>query len=355
MRIKRKIYTVVALLALIVAGLVWGVHWWQTGRYFEETDNAYVHTDSVAIRAETSGRVMTVPVKANQHVQAGMLLVELDATDARAQLAQATAALAVARADETRMQRQYTLQEAQIKEVETQIASAQAEVDQAQLHLERSRRLASQKYTSEQQRQDDEADLAVARANLAARRAAVVSARKQLEVIESQQESARASREAAEADLAESRHRLAKTRLKAPMDGVVGNLSVEPGTLAQPSLTLMQLVPVQSAYVIANYKETQTARMRPGQPVHVHVDAYPDIAFEGVVNSLAPSTGARYSLLPQDNATGNFNKIVQRVPVRIHLTGPREALGQLRDGLSVVPEVDTRELKPRADDTQDAS
>ena len=114
--------------------------------------------------------------------------------------------------------------------------------------------------------------------------------------------------------------------------------------MASASLTLMQLVPVKSAYVVANYKETQTERMRVGQPVSLEVDAYPDIEFEGVVDSLAPATGTEFSLLPTDNATGNFNKIVQRVPVRIRLTGPADALPRLRAGLSVIPSVDTREI-----------
>ncbi len=160
---------------------------------------------------------------------------------------------------------------------------------------------------------------------------------------------AEANLDAASADLDYARHQLDKTRIVAPRDGVIGNLRVEVGTLAQPSLTLLQLVPIESAYVAANFKETQLERIRVGQPVAVHLDAYPDITYEGIVDSLSPATGTEFSLLPQDNATGNFNKIVQRVPVKIRVTGPTEALSQLRAGLSAVPEIDTRHLEPQND------
>ena len=174
----------------------------------------------------------------------------------------------------------------------------------------------------------------------------MVSAQRQLAVAESDVTRAEANLDAANADLDYARHQLDKTRIVAPRDGVVGNLRVEAGTLAQPSLTLLQLVPIESAYVAANFKETQLERIRIGQPVEVHLDAYPDTTFDGVVDSLSPATGTEFSLLPRDNATGNFNKIVQRVPVKIRITGPVESLGQLRAGLSAVPEVDTRDLTP---------
>ncbi|MBZ9559160.1 HlyD family secretion protein [Halomonas coralii] len=339
---------VVALVAVVALAALawWGWHWWRTGRFLEETDNAYVHTDSVAIRAELSARVAEVAVDDNQSVARGALLVRLDDDSYRDQVSQAQAQLAVATASIAQATRRVALQQAAIDEARAQVEAAQADVDQARQHLERSSKLASRNYASRQQREDDQAALRVARATLAAREASVISARRQLAVAESDVDSARANRDAAEADLARARHQLEKTRIVAPRDGVVGNLTAEAGTLAQPSLTLLQLVPIESAYVVANYKETQLARMRVGQPVEIHVDAYPDITFTGVIDSLSPATGTEFSLLPQDNATGNFNKIVQRVPVKIRVTGPDDALGRLRSGLSVVPEVDTRELDP---------
>ena len=337
---------VVALIVVagVIAGGVMGVEWWQVGRFMQETDNAYVRTDSVAVRSEITARVTRMLVHDNQPVKKGQLLVQLDDEDARANLDQASAALDNARTGEVQAERQLDLQGAKIDEAKAALASARAERDQAALHLKRSRSLESRSYASRQSYEDDQVTLRTAEASVAQKQAALVSARQQLEVYKAQLESARAQVVSAAADLAYARHQLEKTSIYAPQDGVVGNRSVEVGTMASASLTLMQLVPVKSAYVVANYKETQTERMRVGQPVSLEVDAYPDIEFEGVVDSLAPATGTEFSLLPTDNATGNFNKIVQRVPVRIRLTGPADALPRLRAGLSVIPSVDTREL-----------
>ncbi|MBR9756100.1 HlyD family secretion protein [Cobetia sp. 4B] len=337
---------VVALIVVagVIAGGVMGVEWWQVGRFMQETDNAYVRTDSIAVRSEVTARVTRMLVHDNQPVKKGQLLVQLDDEDARANLDQASAALDNARTGEVQAERQLDLQGAKIDEARAALASAKAERDQAALHLKRSRSLESRSYASRQSYEDDQVTLRTAEASVAQKQAALVSARQQLEVYKAQLESARAQVVSAAADLAYARHQLEKTSIYAPQDGVVGNRSVEVGTMASASLTLMQLVPVKSAYVVANYKETQTERMRVGQPVSLEVDAYPDIEFEGVVDSLAPATGTEFSLLPTDNATGNFNKIVQRVPVRIRLTGPADALPRLRAGLSVIPSVDTREL-----------
>lgn len=337
---------VVALIVVagVIAGGVMGVEWWQVGRFMQETDNAYVRTDSVAVRSEITARVTRMLVHDNQPVKKGQLLVQLDDEDARANLDQASAALDNARTGEVQAERQLDLQGAKIDEAKAALASARAERDQAALHLKRSRSLESRSYASRQSYEDDQVTMRTAEASVAQKQAALVSARQQLEVYKAQLESARAQVVSAAADLAYARHQLEKTSIYAPQDGVVGNRSVEVGTMASASLTLMQLVPVKSAYVVANYKETQTERMRVGQPVTLEVDAYPDIEFKGVVDSLSPGTGTQFSLLPTDNATGNFNKIVQRVPVRIRLTGPADALPRLRAGLSVIPSVDTREL-----------
>ncbi|WP_251977605.1 HlyD family secretion protein [Salinicola avicenniae] len=348
MKIKKTLYSALVVLVILVAALIFAWHWWQTGRYFIETDNAYVRTDSVAVRAEISARVTAVAVDDNQRVQQGELLVQLDDRDTRSQLAQSQAQLAVSAANVTQAQRQVSLDRASIDEAQAQVSSAQSDVAQARQHLERSQSLAARDYASRQQLEDDQASLRVAEATLAARQASVESARRRLAADEAAIESAEANREAAEADIDYARSQLAKTRIVARRDGVIGNLSVEAGDLAQPSLTLMQLVPVSSAYVVANYKETQIERMRVGQPVSLEVDAYPDIHYTGKVDSVAPATGTQFSLLPQDNATGNFNKIVQRVPVKIRVTGPQDQLWRLQSGLSVVPSVDTREVDGQA-------
>ncbi|WP_110650548.1 HlyD family secretion protein [Salinicola peritrichatus] len=348
MKIKKTIYSALAVLVLLVVALVFVWHWWHTGRYFIETDNAYVQTDSVAVRSEITARVTQVAVDDNQRVQRGDLLVQLDDRDTRSQLAQAQAQLAVSSANVTQAQRQVELDQASIDEAQAQVVAAQSDVAQARQHLERSQSLAARDYASRQQLQDDQAALRVAQATLAARQASVESAKRQLTADQAAIDSAEANREAARADIDYAQSQLEKTRIVAKRDGVIGNLAIEPGDLAQPSLTLMQLVPVSSAYVVANYKETQIERMRVGQPVSLEVDAYPDIEFTGRIVSVAPATGTQFSLLPQDNATGNFNKIVQRVPVKILVTGPEDQLWRLQSGLSVVPSVDTREVDGQA-------
>ncbi|MBZ5486599.1 HlyD family secretion protein [Halomonas aquamarina] len=345
----RKLAVMLVMVIALAALAWWSVGWWQVGRFIEETDNAYVRTDSVAIRAELSARVVEVMVDDNQAVKRGEPLLRLDEASYRDQVAQAEAQQAVAAAFIAQAHRQVELQQAAIDQAATQVDAAQAEVSQARAHLERSSSLAANNYGSRQQREDDQSALRVAEANLASRRAAVISAQRQLAVAQSDVARAEANQDAARADLDYARHQLDKTLISAPRDGVVGNLRVEPGTLAQPSLTLLQLVPLESAFVIANFKETQLERIRLGQPVAVHLDAYPNITFDGIVESLSPATGTEFSLLPQDNATGNFNKIVQRVPVKIRVTGPIESLGLLRAGLSVIPEIDTRELEPRTE------
>ena len=346
---KGKILAVIIVLIALGALIWWGVGWWQTGRFMAETDNAYVRTDSVAVRAELSARVAQVAVHDNQTVSQGDLLIRLDDASYRDQLAQARAQQAVAAASIVQSQRQIALQQASIDQANAQVDAAEADVGQARQHLERSSSLAASNYGSRQQNEDDQTTLRVAEANLAQTRAAVISARRQLEVAESDVTRAEANLDAAGADFDYAQHQLDKTRIVAPRAGIIGNLQVKAGALAQPSLTLLQLVPIESAYVAANFKETQLERIRVGQPVNIHLDAYPNITYQGVVDSLSPATGTEFSLLPQDNATGNFNKIVQRVPVKIRFTGPQDALNLLRAGLSAVPEIDTRNLEPGND------
>ncbi|MCS2609955.1 HlyD family secretion protein [Halomonas dongshanensis] len=343
--VRRIIFLLAAAAALGLLA-VWAFNWWQVGRFMASTDNAYVRTDSVAVRAELSARVVEVAVDDNQWVRRGDVLLRLDDASYRDQVTQAEAQQAVAAAAIVQARRQVALQEAAIDQAMTQVDAAQADLDRARQHLDRSSSLAANNYGSQQQREDDQSALRVAQANLANSEAAVVSAQRQLAVAESDVTRAEANLDAANANRDYALHQLDKTLITAPRDGVIGNLRVEVGTLAQPSLTLLQLVPIDSAYVAANYKETQLERIRIGQPVTVHLDAYPHTPFDGVVDSVSPATGTEFSLLPQDNATGNFNKIVQRVPVKIRITGPVESLGLLRAGLSAVPEIDTRELAP---------
>lgn len=342
--LKRLIFTVI-FIVLLVIGMFMLVSWLQSGRFYQSTDNAYVRADTVAVRSEVSARVLDVPVVHNQRVKAGDPLVVLDPTDFQHQLEQAQAAFNEAKAASIEAMRSVELQRASITQVNSQLASASARDEQARVSLSRIRELYNKGAVSHQNYDDRQADYDVAHAAVRSQRAASVSAHRSLELQEAALDRARAAIVRAQAQVDAAQYQLSKTRISAPFDGVVGNVAIERGALAQPTLALMSVVPVNALYVVANFKETQITRMRIGQPVTIKADAYPDIKFTGVVESLAPATGTAFSLLPVDNATGNFNKIVQRVPVRIRLTGPRERMSGLQVGLSVEPSVDTRRLE----------
>lgn len=335
------------LVALAAVGLVGSkaLHWYSTGRYIESTDNAYIQADSIPLRTEINGLIKTVAVKENQRVKKGDLLIQIDPTDYIAGVAEAEAQLLVARSALLDMQQQIKLQDKKLDETKASIEAAKAELHRAEIERDRARKLAKQSYGSQQLLQNAEADAEVAKAHLEQMRASLASETQMVSVYEAKRDSAEASITAAQAGLDLARNQLAKTRLVAGSDGVIGKLGAREGTSVLPNMTLLYLVPLPQVYVIANFKETQIGHMSIDQPVELTVDALPDVTFTGVVESISPATGTEFSLLPQDNATGNFNKIVQRVPVRIRVTGPAENLPQLRPGLSVVPAVDTQHFE----------
>ena len=341
--LKRLVITLI-ILSLLIAGMFMLVSWLQSGRFHQSTDNAYVRADSVSLRSEITARVLDVPVIHNQQVKAGDVLVVLDPTDLQRQLEKSEAALDEAKAASVEAARNIELQRATITQYNAQLASDTARDEQARVSLARIQELFDKGAVSRQRLDDMQADYDVAHAAVRAERASIISAHRSLELREASLERARATIAEAQAQVDYARYQLTKTRILAPADGVIGNVSVEKGTLAQPTQTLMTLVSAHARYIVANYKETQITRMRIGQSVEIRADAYPDIRFTGQVESLAPATGSAFSLLPVDNATGNFNKIVQRVPVRIRLTGPLDKIDLLQVGLSVEPSVDTHDL-----------
>jgi membrane fusion protein (multidrug efflux system) len=339
--IKRA--ALLAVVGTIVAsggGFAW--HWYVANRYLETTDDAYVRADTVDVRPEVSGRITAVLVRANQVVHKGQPLVKINPADFRARYRQQQARLDVAWASLADVSEQIGLQQKKVDQARAGVEAARAELRRTTLELRRARALERKSYGSKQRLQNARAAHEVARAALRKARAGLAAARQMRAVLRAQRARAKAGVESAKAALAYAKGQLTKTTIRASSDGVVGDLGAHRGAMAQPQVTLLRLVPVPNVYVTANYKETQIARMSIGQPVILHVDALPDVTFHGVVQSLAPATGTQFSLLPTDNATGNFNKIVQRVPVRIRVTGPKASLARLRPGLSVVPAVDTR-------------
>lgn len=339
---RAKQIGLVAALLVLVAGLAFYVHYDRTLRFFESTDDATIQADQVAIAAKLAGYVRAVPVADNQIVAAGTALVEIDPVDYQTRLAATDAEIASAVAAQGAAGAARSEAEAGVVQARAGVAAAQAGLAFAAREAERYRPLvaagaepAEKLSQLTAQRDKASADLAAARAALVQSQRRVVSLGADGTRIAAQAGAARVQRQAAANDLA-------ATSIAAPIAGRVANRSVRPGQFVQPGMRLMTLVPSGELYVVANFKETQIGLMRAGQPVRIEVDALPGVEFKGTVASITPGTGANFSLIPPQNATGNFTKIVQRVPVRIRIDAGPAARRVLVPGLSLSVEVDTR-------------
>tara|TARA_R110000868_G_scaffold348199_1_gene609169 strand:+ start:1134 stop:2240 length:1107 start_codon:yes stop_codon:yes gene_type:complete len=339
--IKKIVIMLVVVVLMVLVGRK-GMHWYEHGRYIEETDNAYIKADSVAIRPEISGRIATVAVAENQHVSKGQLIIQIEASDYQAKVLQAKAQQAVSQASLADAEAQLLLQYKTLDEASANIDAANAELHRTEIEFKRFQVLEKQSFDSKQQVQNAQAAVDVARAKVAQASAAKAAANQMLQVLAAKIDIAKAQISVAESQVSYAINQLEKTAILAPSDGIIGNLTAREGSAAQPAMTLLYLVPLPNIYVIANYKETQIAHMTIGQAVSLELDSQPDVEFVGVLESISPATGTEFSLLPNDNATGNFNKIVQRIPVRIRVTGPLEALSILRPGMSIVPQINTQ-------------
>ncbi|HXT81332.1 MAG TPA: HlyD family secretion protein [Acetobacteraceae bacterium] len=339
-RVLRPALGVVVLAAVAVTG-----SWWFTeGRWIESTDNAYIQGDIAVLSPRIDGEVARILVGDNQHVRAGDPLIELDPTDWQARVAQARANEAEAEAAVTTARRQIIQQQSTIAAAQASIVQAQAEQARAAADASRSATLTAQGWASRQAN-----DLAIATTRKSA--AAVTSAdaqkaaaEEQLAVLGAQEKQAEARQQNAAAAVRLAENNLGYTVIRAPFDGIAGNRAAEPGQHVAPGTQLIAVAPTADhLYIIANFKETQLRDMRRGMKVRLIPDINPDAAVDGRVDSLAPATGALFSLLPPENATGNFTKVVQRVPVKIRIDPAEAAKAEwLRAGLSVTAEVDTR-------------
>ena len=344
---KSKRPWVVAIFA--VTSALAGTAWLLSSRDTVHTDNAYLKADSTAVPPQVAGLVLAVRVHENEYVRAGDVLVELDPEDylqrvqaAEADLASARAHLAAVQASFTRHASQRRLAVASVAEVNSKIRAVDAQRDQSLADRERYRELLARQLAPRERYDAMVSGATQAEAESQRARAALTVAERQRQVVDSQQaellaqhESARAAMQRAQAELAMAKRNAERTRVVAPVSGVVGNRRVQVGEYVQVGTTLMTLVPVADLYVVANFKETQTARMRVGQAADIEVDAVPGLVLKGRIESLAPGSGAEFALLPFEPANGNFTKIVQRVPVRIRLDATAAALARLRAGLSV--------------------
>lgn len=340
----------ISLACLALAAAIGGYFYFDRyGRYFEDTNDATIQADQVAIASKLSGYVRTVAVDDNQAVTAGMLLMEIDPVDYQTRLAAAEAAIASALAAGQAAGAARAEAVAGIGAARANLQAAQANLDHVERELVRHRPLVKKGIEPDALLTKLITDRDHAAAEVTARHAAVVQAERRVESITAQitqlgaeVDSARVQRQAAANDLS-------STRLTAPITGRVASRSARIGQFVQPGMRLMTIVPEQDIYVVANFKETQVGLMRPGQPATIRVDALPGIEFSGQVSSVTPGTGANFSLIPPQNATGNFTKIVQRVPVRIRIEAGPQARRILVPGLSLVVEVDTRAARHEID------
>ncbi|WP_448695481.1 HlyD family secretion protein [Pseudomonas moraviensis] len=338
---KRLLIAGSVLLVLILAGM-YALHWWGAGRFLEETDDAYIGGNVTVIGPKVAGYIEEVLVGDNQSVKAGDVLIRLDARDYRANLAKAEGAVAAEQALLANLDATEQLQHAVIAQARAGIDAASAETARSRDENTRYKRLVSSNAVSVESAQRADATFKTAQALSARAQAELLAAQRQLVVIETQKQQARAALQQARAERDLAELNLGYTELRAPVDGVIGNRRARVGAYAQAGSQQLSVVPASGLWVDANFKEDQLARMKPGQRVSIRADVLSGQEFHGHLDSLAPATGSLFSVLPPENATGNFTKIVQRVPVRIVLDPADGVLGHLRPGLSVTAEVDTR-------------
>jgi membrane fusion protein, multidrug efflux system len=330
---------VLALTAVTIIAIIALVLWWLHARQYESTDDAFIDARTVQISAEVGAEIIDVPVTDNQLVTAGTVLVRLDDRDYKAQVDQAKAQAGQAQASIANLEAQLAAQQARNDQADKQVTQAQAALTFAQQEAERYQLLAKQGSTTVEQAQQYTSNLLQSRASLAAAQANAVASEKQNAVLDAQRKLAVAQLGQAQATEEQAEANLSRTVITAPVDGRVTHLTAAKGAWAAVGQALMMFVP-REIWVTANFKETQLDLIRPGQPVSLEIDAYPGRTFEGHVDSIQSGSGTAFSLLPAENATGNYVKIVQRVPAKIVFDQPPDI--QLGPGMSVVPTVKVR-------------
>jgi len=349
----RRLLVIAILAILVIAAAVAGGLWWFHARNFESTDDAFVDTRIAGISSQVSGTIVAVPVTDNELVAKGATLIDIDPRDyqvavaqAQAQVAQAQAQVAQANATVANLDAQLDAQKARIDQALRQVEQTKAALTFAQQEHDRNQDLMRNNAGTRQQLQQATSNFIQAQANVASAEANAVATQKQIPVLETQRRGvvaqvaqAKGQLEQAEAQLQQAEINLSRTHIVAREAGRATKISAAVGAIAQPGQVLMMFVS-ENKWVTANFKETQLALMRPGEPVDIAIDAYPDEVFRGHVDSIQAGSGPAFSLLPPENATGNFVKVVQRVPVKIVFdTPPNVYIGP---GMSVVPTVRVR-------------
>ena len=344
----RRLGLLGAALATLSGG-AWASHdWWTVGRYVETTDDAYVGGNVTAIAPHVSGFVAQILAADNERVRSGQVLVRLDPRDFQTALDHAAAVVAARTTEVEGLRARYTLQQSTIRQYEADRVAKAARATFTAQDAERYRNLAQTSAVSRQEAQQSSTLDQEARAAVSSSAAGLEAARQQLKVLEAQIAAARAAEAQARSDLQTARLDLGYTEIRAPIDGYVSNRAAQVGAYVKQGAYLVSVIPAAGLWVDANFKEDQLARIRPGQTATVRTDVLPHQPFHGRVLSVAHGTGAVFSVIPPENATGNFTKIVQRVPVRIAVDPQDAGLEVLRPGLSITASVDTRSDRGRA-------
>ncbi|MFG1399485.1 HlyD family secretion protein [Xanthobacter sp. VTT E-85237] len=351
-RSRKRLLAGVALLAVLAGGGYFGWHYWTVGRFQESTDDAYVQADVVTVAPKVGGYIGAVLVGDNETVHKGQVLARIDDRDYQVALDQAQADVSGAKADIANIEALLDQQNAVIDGARATLDTDKANETFAEQDSTRYNTLAKSGFGSLQNAQQATAKIAAAKATVQKDEASLVAAQKQVNTLNAQLDKAKATLAHNQALLQQAQLNLSYTQIVAPEDGVVGNRSLRVGQFVQAGTQLMALVPLQGAYIIANFKETQLTDVRKGQKVSIEVDTFPGAEVTGRVDSVAPASGQVFALLPPDNATGNFTKIVQRIPVKITIDPQGPLAGRLRPGMSVVPTVT---VKPVPQATADAS
>ncbi|ARQ12246.1 EmrA family multidrug resistance transporter protein RmrA (plasmid) [Rhizobium etli] len=337
----RRFLLAATAIVLIAGAAYYGHNYWTIGRFEISTDDAYVKADNTTVAPKVSGYIAEVLVGDNQVVKAGQPLARIDDRDFRAALDQAKADVAAAEATLNAKQALLDIQQSTIAAARATVEVDKANETFAEQNNKRYANLATNGYAPVQTAQQAASAIAAAQATIVRDNAALDAAVKQVDLLNAELAQAKATLAHDQAVQRQAELNLSYATITAPVDGTIGNRALRVGQYVQAGTQLMSVVPTSAVYVIANYKETQLTDVRAGQPVDIEVDTYPGRTYRGHVDSLAPASGQEFALLPPDNATGNFTKVVQRIPVKIVLDG-EAANGDLRPGMSVQPSIDTK-------------
>lgn len=345
-QLKRRLFIFFMLVLLIALGFF--AQWYLKGRFYETTDNAYVQGEITRVSSQLGARVSEVRVQDNQHVDKGQLLVRLEPDDFRLSIDRAQATLATREAERVQAQSKLTQQSSLIAASDAQVQANQATLGRTQIDLARLQKLRTPGFVSEEQVTTMTADSNVARSQVTKAQADAQSQRQQVNALNAEIKRLDAQIATARADLAQAQINMQRTEIHSPISGLVGQRAARNGQYVQAGAYLLSIVPDEDIWVQANFKETQIENMEIGQSAELTFDSFPSTPIKGQVNSLFAASGAQFSLLPPDNATGNFTKVVQRIPVKLTFAPDNPLHGKIRPGMSVTVSVNIKS----ANDTQ---